>query len=88
MQLDRDFLNEWEQIVSDVDKQHVPIECVKKVVFRHSNGRQKTINLKSLKRQNLIIDEIALIVERYISENEDEIVSMEFVVDVIEVAKI
>jgi len=88
MQLDRDFLNKWEQIVNDVDKEHVPIECVKKVVFRHSDSRQKTINLKTLKRQNLNIDEIASVVERYITENEDEITSMEFVLDVEAVAEL
>lgn len=88
MQLDRDFLHKWEQIVNDVDKERVPIECVKKVVFRHSNSRQKTINLKNLKRQNLNIDEIALVVERYITENEEEIVSMEFVLDVEAVAEL
>ena len=88
MQLDRDFLHKWEQIVNDVDKERVPIECVKKVVFRHSNSRQKTINLKNLKRQNLNIDEIALVVERYITENEEEIISMEFVLDVEAVAEL
>ena len=88
MQLDRDFLNKWEQIVNDVDKEHVPIECVKKVVFRHNDNRQQTINLKTLKRQNLNIDEIASVVERYITENEDEITSMEFVLDVEAVAEL
>ena len=88
MQLDKDFLRKWEQIVNDADKERVPIECVKKVVFRHSNNRQKTINLRNLKRQNLNINEIDMIVERYITENESEIVSMEFVLDVEAVAEI
>lgn len=86
MQFDKDFLHRWEQIVNDVDKEHVPIDCVKKVIFRHSNSKQKTINLKTLKRQNLNTDEIALVVERYIAENEHEIVGMEFVLDIEAVA--
>ena len=88
MSLDSNLLKRWEQIVNDVDKEHVPLECVKKVVFRHIDNRQKTINFKSLKRQNLNIEEISSVVERYIEENESVIVSMEFVLDVEAVAEI
>lgn len=88
MSLDSNLLKRWEQIVNDVDKEHVPLECVKKVVFRHIDNRQKTINFKSLKRQNLNVDEISSVVERYIEENESVIVSMEFILDVEAVAEI
>jgi hypothetical protein len=88
MQLDRDFLQNWEQIVSDVEKDHVPIECVKKVVFKHNDNHQKTINLRALRRQNLNTEEISNVVERYIQDNEPEIISMEFVLDVEAVAEI
>jgi hypothetical protein len=88
MQLDRDFLERWEQIVSDVEKDHVPIECVKKVVFRNADNKQKTINLRALRRQNLNTDEISAVVERYIQDNEENIASMEFVLDVEAVAEI
>ena len=82
MQPNPDFLDQWGRIVNDVEKDHVPIECVKKVIFRHNDRRQKTLNLTNLRRQNLVSDEISAIVERYIQENEDEINSMEFVLDV------
>lgn len=88
MQLDNDFLKRWEQIVSDVDKDHVPIECVKKVVFRHKASRQKTINLRHLKKQRLNMDEINSVVERYLRDNEEDIVGMEFVLDVEAVAEL
>lgn len=88
MQFDSDFLLKWEQIVNDVEKEHVPIECVKKVVFRNNENKQKTINLKTLKKQNLNIEEVCSVVERYIQENEDSIVSIEFVIDIEAVAEI
>jgi hypothetical protein len=88
MQPNPDFLDQWGRIVNDVEKDHVPIECVKKVIFRHNDRRQKTLNLTNLRRQNLVSDEISAIVERYIQENEDEINSMEFVLDVEAVAAI
>jgi len=88
MQFDSDFLLKWEQIVNDVEKEHVPIECVKKVVFRNHENKQKTINLKTLRKQNLNIEEVCSVVERYIQENEDTIVSIEFVIDIEAVAEI
>jgi len=88
MQPNPDFLDQWGRIVNDVKKDHVPIECVKKVIFRHNNRRQKTLNLTNLRRQNLVSDEISAIVERYIEENEEEINSMEFMLDVEAVAAI
>jgi hypothetical protein len=88
MQLDHDFLKKWEDIVNDVEKDHVPIECVKKVVFRHRDRRRKTINFQALKKQNLNLDEITSAVERYIQDNDDSISSMEFVLDIEAVAEI
>jgi hypothetical protein len=86
MLLDHDFLNKWEGIVNDVDKQQVPISCVKKVIFRTADRKQKTINLKKLRDQGFDIDEIDGAVTRYIEENKAAIATMEFVLDVEAVA--
>lgn len=83
-----DFLKRWEGIVEQVDKDHVPLDCVKKVVFRTHNRRQKTINLRQLRSQGLDDDGVERLVSRYIEDNEDSIVSMEFVLDVEAVAEI
>jgi hypothetical protein len=88
MLLTDDFLKAWERIVDEVDKQHVPIDCVKKIVFRDRTKKQKTINLKRLRDQGLDHDSIEVAVENYIRENEETIVSMEFVLDIEAVAEI
>jgi hypothetical protein len=88
MQLDNDFLQRWEQILHDVDKEHCPISCVKKVVFRTADRRQKTINLKTLRKQGLDDDSIETAVTNFISDHEQEILSMELVLDVEAVAEI
>lgn len=88
MQLDRDFLQRWEQIVNDVDKNHCPIECVKKVVFKTTDRKQKTINLRQLRKQGFNNDSIEQAVSVYISENDGLIASMELVLDVEAVAQI
>jgi hypothetical protein len=88
MQLDHDFLKQWEQIVNDVAKDHCPISCVKKVVFKTSDRKQKTINLRQLRRQGFDDDSIEAAVSQFISDNEEGIASMELVLDVEAVAEL
>lgn len=86
MLLTDDFLARWEKIVSQVDKQHVPIDCVKKVVFRTLEKKQKTINVKKLRTQGINNDMIEDIVQTFIEDNESVITSMEFILDIEAVA--
>jgi hypothetical protein len=86
MLLDTDFLRRWEQIVNDVDKDHCPISCVKKVVFRTKDRRQRSINIRNLRRQGIDEDSIERAVGDFIEQNEDIIASMELVLDVEAVA--
>jgi len=87
MQLDNDFLKRWEQIVNDVDKDHCPISCVKKVVFKTRDRRQRSINIRNLRKQGIDEDSIERAVGEFIEENEDIIVSMELILDVEAVAE-
>ena len=84
--LSEDWLKRWEEIVEQVDKDHVPITCVKKVVFRTTQGRQRSINLRTLRKQGIDDDSIESAVGKFISDHEHEIVSMELVLDVEAVA--
>lgn len=86
MLLTDDFLKKWEEIVDQVDKQHIPITCVKKVIFRTRQKTQKTVNLKRLRDQGLDDPLIEDVVENFIKEHESDIASMEFVLDVEAVA--
>jgi hypothetical protein len=88
MQLDHDFLKKWEQIVNDVDKDHCPISCVKKVVFKTMDRKQKTINLRTLRNQGFDDDSLESAVSQFICENEHIIASMELVLDVEAVAEL
>ena len=87
MLLDDDFLKRWEDIVNAVDKDHCPITCVKKVIFRTQQG-QKTINIRNLRRQGIDEDSIEQAVSGFIESNENTIKSMELVLDVEAVAGI
>jgi len=88
MQLSDDWLTQWEIIVNDVEKEHIPLECVKKIVFKLVNSKQKTINLRVLKKQGLDVEDIQNVVQRYIDATQDLITNMEFVLDIEAVAQL
>lgn len=88
MQLNDDFLTRWEHIVNDVNKTDVPLECIKKVVIKFKGGRQRTINVHSLVKQGLNIEDIEALLNRTFGEENDNIRDVDFVVDVSTVASL
>ena len=86
MQLSDDFLSRWEGIIADVNKTDIPLECIKKVVIKLTEGKQKTINLHTLKKQGLALEEIEAMLTRTLNTLDPEIKDVDFVVDVEAVA--
>jgi hypothetical protein len=86
-----EFIQQWEHIISEVTKTEVPLECIKKVVIKldgSQNGhRQRTLNLATLRRQGLDIEELEMVLSRTLTELGDQVRDIDFVVDVTEVAK-
>ena len=87
MQLNDDFLDRWERIVADVNKTDVPLECIKKVVIKLQGKRQRTINIHTLQKQGLAIEEIEALLTRTFTQLDEEIVDVDFVVDIGSVAE-
>ena len=83
-----EFIQQWEHIIEQVNKTEVPLECIKKVVIRLNDRRQKTINLSTLKRQGLDVTELETVLTRTLTELGDAVRDIDFVVDVTEVAKL
>jgi len=88
MQFSDEFLTKWEHIIDEVVKTEIPLECIKKVVFRLHNKRQRTVNLSTLKRQGLDMDQIEVALTRVLTEHGEEIRDVEWVVDAALVAEI
>ena len=88
MQPTDDFLNQWELIINDVSKTDVPLECIKKVVIKMTGGRQKTINIHSLIKQGLSMEEVEAVLTRTFNELDAVIRDVDFVVDISAVARI
>jgi hypothetical protein len=88
MQFSNEFLKKWEHIIEEVNKTEIPLECIKKVVVRLHGKKQRTINLATLKKQGLDMDELEIVLTRTLTELGDEVKDIDFVVDISEVAKI
>lgn len=87
MQLSDEFLEQWDHIISGVDKTEVPLECINKIVIRLQGGRQKTINLARLKRDGFDLEEIESYLTRNLVELGDLVRDINFLVDVNAVAR-
>ena len=83
-----EFIQQWEHIIDEVNKTEVPLECIKKVVIRLHGKKQRTINLATLKKQGLDMNELEIVLSRTLTELGDEVRDIDFVVDVTEVAKL
>ena len=88
MQLRDEFLEQWDHIISGVDKTEVPLECINKIVIRLQGGRQKTINLARLKRDGFDLEEIESVLTRNLVELGDLVRDIDFLVDVNAVARL
>jgi len=88
MQLSDEFLEQWDHIISGVDKTEVPLECINKIVIRLQGGRQKTINLARLKRDGFDLEEIESVLTRNLVELGDLVRDIDFLVDVNAVAQL
>jgi hypothetical protein len=81
-----EFIEKWESIIENVEKSTVPVDCIKKIVLRLENRKQKTINIKTLLTQGLSPEEVELVVGKKINEHESEIKRVEFFIDIESVA--
>ena len=88
MQLSDEFIEQWDHIISGVDKTDVPLECINKIVIRLQGGRQKTINLARLKRDGFDLEEIESVLTRNLVELGDLVRDIDFLVDVNAVARL
>jgi len=87
MPLNDEQLRRWEHLIAEVNATEVPLECIKKVLLKLEGGKQRTINLHTLRRQGLDFDQIETAVIRILEENQDRIRNLEYVIDAVSVAE-
>lgn len=83
-----DVFEKWEHIVNDVEKTKIPVEFLKKIVLKLRDRKQKTINIQQLIRQGLDNEEVEEVVSRKLNEHDDEMIGIEFILDIEGIAKV
>jgi hypothetical protein len=82
-----DFIDKWEHILEDIEKNKIPVEFIKKLIIKLTGKKQQTINIQRLLQQGLDTEQVEDAVSRKLHELEDLIVSVEFVLNVQSIAE-
>jgi acid phosphatase class B len=88
MQLSNEFLEQWNHIISSVDKTDFPVECINKIILRLANRRQRTINILKLRSQGLDYDGIEQVLSAHFELYEEDIENVEFILNIGAVAQL
>jgi len=82
-----EFFNKWEHILEDVEKSKIPIQFLKKLVVKLEGKKQHTVNIQTLLKQGLDHDLIEDVISRKLYELDDQIVNIEFILNVESIAE-
>lgn len=81
-----EFIDKWEHILEDVEKNKIPVQFIKKLIVKLQGKRQQTINIEKFLQQGLDPDQVEDAVSRKLNELDDQIVSVEFILNVQNIA--
>ena len=81
-----EFIEKWEHILEDVEKNKVPVQFIKKLVIKLQGKKQQTINIQKFLSQGLDPEQIEEAVSRKLNELDDNITSVEFILNVQSIA--
>lgn len=82
-----EFLAKWEHILEDVEKNKIPVQFIKKLIVKLQGKKQHTINIEKLLTQGLEPDQIEDVVSRKLNELDDQVISIEFILNVQTIAE-
>jgi hypothetical protein len=77
-----EFMSKWERLLEGVDKQKIPVEFIKKLVLKLERKRQRTINIERLLKDGLDPDQVEDAVSKVLTDLDDEVTGIEFVLNV------
>jgi hypothetical protein len=83
-----EFIEKWERLLEDVDKQKIPVEFIKKIILKLRGRKQHTINIQRLLEQGLYPDEIEDAISTKLMELDELVIGIEFILNVESIAEI
>lgn len=82
-----EFIAKWEHILEDVEKNKIPIQFIKKIIVKLEGKRQQTINIEKFLSQGLAPEQIEEAIGRKLHELNDQLVSVDFILNVKNIAE-
>ena len=83
-----EFIEKWERLLEDVDKQKIPVEFIKKIILKLQGRRQHTINIQRLMEQGLYPEEIEDVISTKLIELDELVIGIEFILNVESIAEV
>jgi hypothetical protein len=83
-----EFIEKWERLLDDVDKQKIPVEFIKKIILKLRGRKQHTINIHRLLDQGLDPEDIEDAISNKLMELDELVTGIEFILDVESIAEI
>jgi hypothetical protein len=81
-----EFLQKWERLIEGVEKEKIPVEFVRKLVLKLVGKKQRTINIEQMLSQGVDPEQVEEIISRRLIELEDNVLGIEFVLNVQSIA--
>jgi hypothetical protein len=81
-----EFIEKWEHILEDVEKQKIPIGFIKKVVIKLIGKKQQTLNIEKFLNQGLEPEQVEDLVNKRLTELDELVTSVEFILNVQSIA--
>lgn len=83
-----EFIEKWEKLLEDVDKQKIPVEFIKKLILKLKGRKQQTINIERFMKQGLDPEEIEDEITSTLMELDDLVIGIEFILNVESIAEV
>jgi hypothetical protein len=80
--MDSETFQKWEEIIDDVSKTKIPVEFIKKLVLKLRGRKQHTINIQRMIDKGFDSEEIEQTVVEKLEQYDDDMINIEFVLDV------
>lgn len=83
----KEFYERWEHLLSDIDMEEVPLNFVKEIIIRFDNDKENvSFNIKKMRQDQVPVKEIEKSLQTFLNCNDEDVMSVDFQLDVEEVA--
>ena len=77
-----DNLSRWESILADADIKSVPVNFLKEIQIKMMDGTEESFDIADLRERGFSVTEIEELLDEFMSQYDDDIDSLDFVLNV------